>query len=85
MAVLTLKLPDDVREVINRTAKEDFRKQQDQLRWLIDLGLRERRRLNANKSDGDALSPSESSEHDVDQRQSAVTSESLIGVSENAL
>lgn len=45
MAVLSLKLEDEERDNINSLAKEDYRTQQDEIRYLINLGIRERERL----------------------------------------
>lgn len=43
-----VKVDPDLIETINDTARKDYRKQSDQIRYLIDLGLRYRESLNAN-------------------------------------
>jgi hypothetical protein len=41
---LGVKVDPDLLEQINKAAKEDYRKQGDQIRYLLDLGLQERNR-----------------------------------------
>lgn len=39
---MSLYVPDDLLSEVNETAEADFRKQQDQVRYLIRLGLETR-------------------------------------------